>query len=411
MLTLRLRATIQSGNIDGRTNKEWPTSMQSLTLAQAQKLALLSQGLPTSNAKGSSYNKTLNTFEQLGYIQIDTISVVQRAHHHTLWSRNPSYQPTLLDQLVADRKVFEYWAHAAAYLPMSNYRYSLPRKAAIKSGQQRHWYCKDRDLMKNVLARIDAEGPLMAKDFESKAHKTDGWHSKPTKQALENLYMQGDLMITERRGFHKVYDLTYRVLPDSVDTSMPSAQEHGLFLVLSYLKAHGFGTVAEMTYQLKDVKTSVAQAINELVEQGKIEPISINNVPYFACVQSLEQLGKRMSRKQARILSPFDNLLIQRKRASAIFNFEYLIECYVPEAKRQFGYFSLPILWGGKLVARADCKADKKNATLMVLHLSLEPLVKNSDEFISALEEELHTFALFNQCEHFRILKQSINLN
>lgn len=385
--------------------------MQSLTLAQAQKLALLSQGLASANSKGSSYNKTLNTFEQLGYIQIDTISVVQRAHHHTLWSRNPSYQPKLLDQLVADRKVFEYWSHAAAYLPMSNYRYSLPRKAAIKSGQQRHWFCKDRELMKNVLARIEAEGPLMAKDFDCKALKTDGWHAKPTKQALENLYMQGDLMIAERRGFHKVYDLTRRVLPENIDTSMPSEQEQGRFLVLNYLKAHGYGTAAEMTYQLKGVKANVTQAINDLVDMGQVEPISINNIPYFANVQSLTLLGKRLNRQQVRILSPFDNLLIQRKRASAIFNFDYLIECYVPEAKRQFGYFSLPILWDGQLVARADCKADKKNATLNVLHLSLEPSVQNSDDFISALEEELHAFALFNQCEHFKIHKQSINLS
>ncbi|MDA0128133.1 winged helix DNA-binding domain-containing protein [Vibrio sp. MarTm2] len=384
--------------------------MQSLTLAQAQKLALLSQGLPTAGVKGSGYAKTLNTFEQLGYIQIDTISVVQRAHHHTLWSRNPGYQPKHLDQLVADRQVFEYWSHAAAYLPMSNYRYSLPRKVAIKSGQQRHWYCKDRDLMKNVLARIEAEGPLMAKDFESKAHKTDGWHTKPTKQALENLYMQGDLMIAKRRGFHKVYDLTQRVLPQNIDTSMPTPQEHGRFLVLSYLKAHGFGTIQEMVYQLKDVKTSVTQAIGELVEMGEIEPIMVNHQPYYACVKSLNLLGKRLNRKQARILSPFDNLLIQRKRASAIFNFDYLIECYVPEAKRQFGYFSLPILWDGKLVARADCKVDKKSATLNVLHLSLEPGLTNTDDFMPALEKELQAFARFNQCEQFNIVKQSINV-
>jgi len=383
--------------------------MKSLSLPQAQKLALIAQGLPISTSKGSAYNKTLNAFEQLGYVQIDTISVVQRAHHHTLWSRNPSYQPKHLDQLVADRQVFEYWSHAAAYLPMSNFRYSLPRKAAIKSGQQRHWYCSDRELMKRVLQRIESEGPLMAKDFESRPYKTDGWYTKPTKQALENLYMQGDLMISERRGFHKVYDLTSRVLPSTVDTSMPSPQEHARFLIMSYLKAHSFGTLAEMTYQLKDVKQHVKQALFELIEMEEIEPIKIGQHEYVVKSKALSLLDKRINRKRAKILSPFDNLLIQRKRANAVFNFDYLIECYVPQAKRQFGYFCLPILWDGTLVARADCKVDKKNSVLNVLHLFTEPSIKDRSTFLVALEQELQDFAKFNRCEQFAILKLSEN--
>ncbi len=383
--------------------------MKSLSLSQAQKLALHAQGLPSSTAKGNAYSKTLNTFEQLGYVQIDTISVVQRAHHHTLWSRNPSYRPKHLDQLVADRKVFEYWSHAAAYLPMSNYRYSLPRKAAIKSGTQKHWYGNDRQLMNNVLKRIEAEGPLMAKDFDSKAHKTDGWHTKPTKQALENLYMQGDLMISERRGFHKVYDLTSRVLPSGIDISMPTPQEHAQFLVMNYLKAHSFGTVPEMTYLLKDVKAHVTQAIDELLQMGEIERIKIGELECVVDSKALSLLDKRINRKRAKILSPFDNLLIQRKRANTVFHFDYLIECYVPQAKRQFGYFCLPILWDGRLVARADCKVDKQNSTLNVLHLFTEPSLRNRDAFLTALEQELQAFAKFNQCEHFAILKLSEN--
>ncbi|MEZ8099416.1 winged helix-turn-helix domain-containing protein [Vibrio bivalvicida] len=385
--------------------------MKSLSLPQAQKLALLAQGLPIGTSKGSAYSKTLSAFEQLGYVQIDTISVVQKAHHHTLWSRNPSYQPKHLDQLVADRKVFEYWSHAAAYLPMSNFRYSLPRKAAIKSGQQKHWYCNDRKLMNDVFKRIESEGPLMAKDFESKAHKTDGWHTKPAKQALENLYMQGDLMIAQRRGFHKVYDLTSRVLPSSVDTSMPTRPEHARFLVMSYLKAHSFGTLAEMTYQLKDVKLHVKQALHDLIESGEIEQIKVGEGEYVVESEALQLLDKRINRKQAKILSPFDNLLIQRKRANTVFNFDYLIECYVPQAKRQFGYFCLPILWGGKLVARADCKVDKKKSVLNVLHLFTEPSIKDKAAFLTALDEELQAFAKFNQCERFTILKLSENAN
>jgi uncharacterized protein YcaQ len=259
--------------------------------------------------------------------------------------------------------------------------------------------------MASILNRIEQEGPLMAKDFESANHKTDGWNTKPTKRALENLYMQGDLMISERRGFQKVYDLTSHVLPQDVDTSMPTEQEHARFLVLNYLKSHGFGTLPEMVYLLKGVKKPVQQALSELVDLGEIEAISINNSAYYACSDALNLLDKRLNRKRAKILSPFDNLLIQRKRATAIFNFDYLLECYVPEPKRQFGYFCLPILWDGKLVARADCKVDKISSTLNVLNLVTEPSIKDREAFFVALEEELQAFALFNQCQTFVIQK------
>jgi uncharacterized protein YcaQ len=381
--------------------------MNSLSLAQAKKLALLSQGLATKAPKNRSASETLAVFERLGYVQIDTISVVQRAHHHTLWARNPHYQLAHLDGLVADKKVFEYWSHAAAYLPMSDYRFSLPRKAAIKSGQQRHWHDKDHRVMASILKRIEVEGPLMAKDFVSKSPKKGGWGSAPTKQALETLFMQGDLMIPERRNFHKVYDLTERVIPSALDTTMPTAQEHAQFLVHRYLKSHGFGDLAEITYLLKGVKASVKQALDELAERGEIEIISIGQGRYYTASDSLARLSKRLHRKQVQILSPFDNLLIQRKRARSIFNFDYLLECYVPAAKRQFGYFSLPILWDGTLVARADCKANKKTATLHVIHLAIESSLRDKNAFLAAFEQALDSFARFNQCDSYQIEKLS----
>lgn len=344
----------------------------------------------------------------MGYVQIDTISVVQRAHHHTLWSRNPNYQVEHIDQLIADKKVFEYWAHAAAYLPMKNYRFSLPRKAAIKSGQQKHWYRKDLELMGNILKRIENEGQLMAKDFVSKGQKNNGWGSSPTKQALESLFIQGDLMISGRSNFHKVYDLTERVLPNNLDTSMPSEQEHYQFLVLSFLRAQGFGTLSEFIYLLKGIKAQVNQAINELLECGEIEQIIINNMVYFACSDALYLLNKRLNRKQVKILSPFDNLLIQRKRARAIFDFDYLLECYVPAKKRKFGYFCLPILWDGTLIARADCKVDKEISSLNVIHLFIETGMSDKDAFLTAFEEELSAFSVFNGCQSYTIQKVSI---
>lgn len=381
--------------------------MYTLTPAEARKLALLSQGLATKspNAKGSAL--TLAVLVQLGYVQIDTISVVQRAHHHTLWSRNPHYQTSHLDQLVADKQAFEYWSHAAAYLPMSSYRYSLPRKYAIKSGELSHWYPHNGPLMAKVLERIEREGPLMAKDFESHPFKLSGWGVKPTKQALETLYMQGDLMVSERRSFHKVYDLTERVLPADIETSLPTDVEYARFLITSYLKAHGFGNAAEMCYLLKGRKALVASVLAQMVEAGELETVQVKGTAYVTTATSLALLERRLSRQRAQLLSPFDNLLIQRQRAKAIFNFDYQIECYVPAAKRKFGYFSLPVLWDGRLVARADCKADKKAERLDVLHLALEPTLRKRVPFLEAFEQALVEFTGFNHCASFQIHRVS----
>ena len=285
-----------------------------------------------------------------------------------MWNRNPRYKPEQLDQLIADKQVFEYWSHAAAYMPMCNYRFSLPRKHALVCGELSHWYPRNEELMKSVLKRIAAEGPLMAKDFDDKTNsswqKTGEWQSKPSKQALEYLFMQGELMISSRSNFHKVYDLTERVLPEGINTCLPSPEEYARFLITQYLQTNGLGQAAEIAYLLKNTKPIVTATLQEMVSSGELIKLTVGSQSYFALPESLALLNKPLARSKLKILSPFDNLLIQRKRMKALFDFDYLIECYVPAAKRQYGYFSLPILWDGKLVARMDCKMDKKSATL-----------------------------------------------
>ncbi|WP_028110002.1 winged helix-turn-helix domain-containing protein [Ferrimonas futtsuensis] len=377
--------------------------MSSLSLPEARKLALLSQGLSAGAFKAAGINKTLAAIEQLGYVQIDTLSVVQRAHHHLLWSRNPGYRLEHLDRLVERKQVFEYWSHAAAYLPMSQYRFSLPRKAALRTGEQNHWHRKDHQLMTQVLERIRAEGPLMARDFDSPGSQRHEWSGTPFKAALQNLFMQGDLMVVARERFHKVYDLTERALPDGVDTRTPDSTEYARFLVLSYLRAHGLGSMAEFTYLLKGVKPCVALAVAEMVEEGIVQPVEVGGAPYFTTDLALALLERRLSRKEAKILSPFDNLLIQRKRVSALFGFDYQLECYLPKAKRQYGYFCLPVLWDGRLVARADCKAHRQQRHLEVMSLHMEQGLRRRDAFMQALEQELSDFAEFNHCDSVSI--------
>ena len=383
-----------------------------LSIDQARKLVLHSQRLPPVKQSGSSVAATLSAIEHLGYVQIDTISAVQRAHHHTLWNRNPRYQTDHLDQLLEDHEVFEYWSHAAAYLPMRDYRHSLIVKRRISDGDQQHWYVRDEGLMKAVLKRITDEGPLMAKNFENAGKKTNAWGSKPAKRALETLFMMGELMVARRRSFHKIYDLTERVLPANTDITMPTLAEHARFLIRRFLTSNGLGKPAEIAYLLKNTKPSVGDELQAMIASGEIQHVAVgketnSKETYYALPDSLELLNKPLARTKLKILSPFDNLVIQRKRMQALFGFEYLIECYVPESKRRYGYFSLPVLWDGKLVARMDCKADRRESVLNVLHLAMEPSLQRHDDFFLALEKELLAFTKFNACDEIRLHRTS----
>lgn len=376
---------------------------ESLSPSEARKLVLLSQRIPPPPLSRQPIEDSLSAIEHLGYIQIDTISVIERAHHHTLWNRNPNYRKSHLDQLLEEKRVFEYWSHAASYLPMRDFRFSLPRKNAFASGEQDHWFERDEKQMNHVLRRIASEGPLMAKDFDT-PHKSAGdWKSKPAKKALENLFMQGDLMVPRRVNFHKVYDLTERVLPNSTDTRTPTPREHARFLITRFLLAHGIGQPAEITYLLKGLKEIVSLTLHEMIETGEILSLQVAGQGFYTLPRSLELLKLPLSRTKLKILSPFDNLVIQRKRMRSLFNFDYLIECYLPKSKRKFGYFSLPILWNGKLVARMDCKADRKDRRLHIHHLALEPGLKNLEAFALALRRQLPEFLKFNQCDNLSL--------
>ena len=377
--------------------------LESLSISQARKLVLLSQRVPPVKQAGNSIDATLSAIEHLGYIQIDTISAIQRAHHHTLWNRNPLYLRSHLEDLMVDKKIFEYWSHAAAYLPFRDYRYSLPRKQAISRGEENHWYTRDEKLMKSGLKRIDSEGPLMAKDFENTGRKIGEWQTKPVKQALENLFMQGELMIPHRVNFHKVYDLSERVLPEYVDTSVPKTEEFACFLVKRYLQANGLGKAREMTYLLRNVKAAVSSVLQDMLSNGELIEASLSGNNYYVLSASLDLLNKPLTRSKLKILSPFDNLLIQRKRTLELFGFDYMLECYVPAAKRKFGYFSLPVLWDGKLLARMDCKADRKKSHMHIHYLALESGLKKTDAFALALSKELVPFLYFNECTNLTI--------
>lgn len=375
--------------------------MPHLTISprEAQQLVLNSQLLTHAATGQDTVADTLKLIEHLGYIQIDTISVIERAHHHTLWTRNPAYQAPQLEQLLEQKQIFEYWSHAAAYLPMCDYRFSLWRKQAFVSGQLDHWYERDTKRINEVLARLRAEGPLMAKDFDH-SEKVSDWQSKPSKRALEYLFMQGDLMIPYRKNFHKVYDLTERVLPATIDTRPPSEQEYLDYLILHYLRAQGLAQETDFGHLIKGIKPKLKLALKRLVAEGQVLELSMNEHTWFSLPDKIQLLNQTPNPStQLKILSPFDNLVIQRERLRRLFAFDYQIECYLPEAKRKYGYFVLPILWKGELVARLDCKAERKEGSLILKQIWMETKLKQQDEFWEDLSKELTRFAEFNRCE------------
>jgi len=382
-----------------------------MSVSQAQKIVLLQQCFNTTRtAKNKS--DLLSSIEQMGYVQIDSISVVARAHHHSLYNRVAQYSEGALAQLIESAKVFEYWSHASAYLPMRDYRYSLPRKQAIKHGQL-HWYEPQPKTMAAVLARITDDGPLMAKDFKHTAAANSGWWDwKPAKIALEQLFMQGDLMVTQRRGFQKVYDLTERVLPSDVDTSIPSDSEFYRHLIVQYLKGNGLAKAQHIAYLRKGIKRDIDRQMQQLLEEGVVVQVQVNGHAYFALTDVEHSLKVRLAQTKVWILSPFDNLLIQRTRMRELFNFDYQIECYVPAAKRVYGYFSLPLLQGQRFVGRMDVKVHRKALHMNVLHLHLE--TEKFDLLCQPLAQALQEFMLFQHTQSIaieRITHRDVNIS
>ncbi|MBL4573998.1 MAG: YcaQ family DNA glycosylase [Gammaproteobacteria bacterium] len=371
--------------------------IESISPSDARRLVLARQGLASRRTFGSGLGATQKVIEHLGYVQIDTLSVVARAHIHTLWNRVSAFKATDIDLLQEQGAVFEHWAHALAILPMRDYRYSLPMMQRIASGDT-HWYPKDRKQVRRVLKRIREEGPLSAKDFKDKKSSDAMWARSPSKIALEQLFMEGELMVSRRNNFHKVYDLRERVLPSNVDVSTPTVEELCGHLIGNYLRSHGLAQIAELTYLRKGLGKQMSQTVADLVEAGMLLALEVNGQTYYATPKSLDLIEQGLPKPNLRILSPFDNAVIQRKRLASLFGFDYQIECYVPKAKRKYGYFCLPILRGNRFVARLDAKADRKTGVFHVMNLYLERSVRSRETFLTALRAELERFAKFDGC-------------
>lgn len=380
-----------------------------ISLNQARELLLYLQLDKFNNAREINSDHALSIIEDLGYIQIDTISVIERAHHHTLWTRYNKYIPNMLDELLSrDRKIFEYWGHAASYLPMRDYPYyRLMMERFPRSGsREENWINANKTIIEHVYKRIKEEGPLASKDFKSPDGSSGGvwWSWKPAKSALEMLLYQGKLMVTRRHNFQRIYDLKERVLPTEIEREKPTENERGYFFVRRALRAYGIALQREIRDHIQALNSNVlTQSLFDLIANQEVISIRINEYPekeYYILSENVELFDQIPSgKRKVYILSPFDNMIIQRNRIKQLFDFDYTLECYVPARKRVYGYFCLPILYGKRFIGRIDLKVERKKKQLVIRNLHFEKGFSPSKALLISFRKILVDFSQFNKCK------------
>jgi len=358
--------------------------VESISAKEARRLALAAGASPFKPV-GTGIDGALDAIRGAGFLQIDTIGVVERAHLHVLRTRAPDCGADPLPSLEGvardgrARQVIEYWAHAAAWIPLEDWRFGLPRMERIRRDGH-EWFRVEDAAVDHALARIRAEGPLMARDFTEKLAGRKGWWDwKPAKVALEFLFHSGVLVSVTRRGFQKVYDLAERALPAGLDLRPPSPAEHARRHLDRTALAYGVFSKEEAAYQRRDGVEGIADALEESTEEGSLVPLRVEGLEgrkYYATREALTESAAPESGWRAAVLSPFDPCLIDRKRLARLFGEDYTLECYLPATKRAFGYFALPVMarapdGDGFVCGKADCKLDRAEGLLRVPRLEL----------------------------------------
>lgn len=376
-----------------------------LTKQEARKIILHAAGLSKRAQLGRGKEGVYKTIDHLGFIQVDTNFVIERAHNHQIWSRVPDFKLEWLDELQSESRIYEFWTRDSGFMPMYEFRFSYPIKNALKSRFKSD--AAENALKRKILDRISREGPLMARDFENdRVVKSKGWWDwRPSKVALEHLHSEGSLISTRTKNFQKLYDLQDNVIPLSVDRTVPDQVDFARHVIRRTLGALGVAYANEIAWSGRYVKDNVIKKeLKKMADEGQVTPIEIDGLkgPIYALTKYVKK--KINLSNEVFIVSPFDILCVFRKRLKDFFDFDYQIECFVPAPKRKYGYFSLPIIVGDTFIARMDSKADRKQNILTVHNLHFED-VKITKAMISDFVDQLHAFAKFNQCREIAIVK------
>ncbi|MCA1968403.1 MAG: winged helix-turn-helix domain-containing protein [Rhizobium sp.] len=377
-----------------------------LTNTQARKIFLERQGLSRPPQRALGKAGLYDLIHDLGFVQVDSIATVERAHHQILFSRNQTYRPEHLTALLEkDRTLFEHWTHDASIIPSAFFPYwkhrFVRREARILENWAK-WQGEGFDqAFDETYAKIRERGPIMAREVKAEDHKSGGWWNwHPSKTALEFLWHTGKLAIAGRDNFQKVYDLSERVIPPEHFAAEVDPDAFIDWACRQALTRLGFATHGEIAAFFDLVTPQEAKAWVEdhraELEDVLIETIDGKPRSSLALAESLPALmNPPEPPARIRALSPFDPLIRDRARTERLFGFFYRIEIFVPEPKREYGYYVFPLLESDRLIGRIDMKADRKAGMLDVKRLWLEKGVKPSAGRLERLEAELVRLAKF----------------
>lgn len=377
--------------------------MPTLSLQAGRNLHLAAQGLLYRPGTEKGPRAILNAISRMSLLQIDTINIVARSPYLVLFSRLGCYRPEYLDQALARGELIEYWAHEACFLPRQDFkliRHRMLNPENMGWKYQPEWMREHAAEIALLLKHIEQYGPVRSADFSAGGKGDGGWWAwKPEKKHLEGLFTAGKVMVVERRNFQRVYDITQRVIPewDDAQHGLDQAQAEQQMLDNS---ARSLGIFrAEWLadyYRLKN--TALKPWLTTQIDQGGLCRINVESLGTMLVHRSSYAMLEKALHGQLRathstVLSPFDPVVWDRRRAEKLFNFSYRLECYTPVAKRQYGYFVLPLLHKGQLVGRVDAKMHRKQGILEIIHLYPEMGLTLTDGLLAGFRLALTEFA------------------
>jgi uncharacterized protein len=375
-----------------------------LTKRQAKRIWLHAQRLDTEAPFGAGPSAVAGAVAQLGYVQIDTINVIERSHHHILYSRIPAYRRADLKQAQSiDRSVFEYWTHALSYVPAADFRFFMPAMKQHKREGHR-WFKSVKPEDTRKVMRLLRQSALTIRDIDDDVltEKEHLWASrKPSKRALQLAFYTGAATISERNGMLKTYDLTVRHFGWARPPKPATASEQTAYLLDRALRAQGVVSLESICHLDAPRKPAVQRLIETRLRRGELVAVELEGAgrqAHWAAPETLE--ASHDASERVHILSPFDPLIIQRKRTELIFDYAHRFEAYVPKQKRQFGYFALPVLVGEDIMAALDLKTDRQNRKLLMQQWSWVGAGTAArgaarKALKRRIEEELHRFEKF----------------
>ena len=378
--------------------------LDSLSIADARALALAAQGFDTARPKTKATQRHVDALiSRLGVIQIDSVNVLVRSQELPLFSRLGNHNRNAIPKATEQQKIFEYWGHEAAHLPVEIHPLFRWKMEAARLGKAKHWgltsfYDDNKAFVRRMLKHVEKNGPTTSRELSTRTEKKGTWWDwDEAKVALEYLFLTGQLMSRGRgTDFARIYDTPERVLtPKILNAPTPSEHDARKQLLVRSAIAQGVATASDLADYYRQKPTTVKPLITELVEEGELHAVAVDGWKEKAFVHRNAKLPKQLH--ATALLSPFDSLVWCRPRNERLFDFHYRIEIYTPKEKRKFGYYVLPFMMNGEMVGRVDLKADRANSKLLVHSVHTEKGVKRST-INDALNTELRTMASWLDC-------------